>query len=92
MTVSRKIIAGIALIGIGYSLFRLTESSTGGGSFENAIKGIIYTVFAVFIASFISLIIYRKSLNERKDEMLMFAFASIIIILIFLDSIHAISF
>jgi hypothetical protein len=68
MTLSGKIIGSIALIGVIYSIVRLFEGGSGGGSLENAYVGIMYTIVAVFISSLLSVIINRKRLKEKEEE------------------------
>jgi hypothetical protein len=89
MTLSRKIIGSIAVIGIVYSIIRLFEGGTGGGSFENAFAGILYTVLAVFIASLISVIVSRKNLTDNKEEIYVLFFTAVVLLVVLIDYIRS---
>jgi hypothetical protein len=88
MPLSTKIIGLIALTGILYSIIKLFESGTGGGALENAFAGILYTTVAVFVASLVSIIIHRKSIKDRKEEVYILAFTGFIILIVMIGIIR----
>ena len=88
MALSTKIIGSIAIIGILYSIIRLFESGTGGGSFENAFAGILCTVLAIFAASVVSIILNRKNLAARKEEIYLLAFTEAVLLLVTINKLN----
>jgi hypothetical protein len=87
MTPSKKIIGSIAIIGVLYSVIRLFESGNGGASLENAFAGIMYTVLAVFIASTVVIVANRKNLSDRREEVYLFSFTGIVLLLVLIDKL-----